>query len=202
MSINFHIGISYQENIPDDFIEELTNSISIPELQVKVESREIGTYATIEWALPSLIIAYLSKPYFESFLKEAGKDHYQLLKKGLLFLFTRIFGKNPEKRDEKRSQLFSIMAQLDDGRSLKFVFPEGVSLEDYEKSLELMYSLLSQHYENCPSDQITEMTTRLSTLSHSLYMEYKAAEESWVIIDPLVEAKKAREAQNEHNKAN
>jgi len=200
MNTDFHIGISYQEDVPSEFIEELAGTVSAPNLLIRTESREIGVYAAIEWALPTLVIAYLSKPYFETFLQEAGKDHYQLLKKCLLRLFANLFGSKPEQRKEKRSQLFSVMAQLQDGRSLKFVFPEGISLEHYDKSLELMHSLLSQHYAKHPIDSITKMTERLSSPSNSLYMEYKAEESAWAIIDPLIEAQKAHKAQNEHNK--
>ncbi|MCK0714804.1 hypothetical protein ACFO0U_02570 [Chromohalobacter sarecensis] len=200
MNSDFHIGISYQEDLPSELIEEYISSISEPELKIRADSREIGFYASIEWALPTIVIVYLSKPYFEAFLQEAGKDHYQLLKKGTLKLFNRLYGSKPEKRDKKRSQLFSAMVQLKDDRSLKFVFPEGVGIEQYEKSLELMHELLLKHYVDYPNDQITEMASQLSAPSRSLYIEYKAEKEGWVLIDPLVEAQKARKAQNEHNK--
>lgn len=200
MNSDFHIGISFQEDFPNELIEEYTSSISAPELKIRAESREIGVYASIEWALPTLVIVYLSKPYFEAFLQEAGKDHYQLLKKGTLELFNHLYGSKPEKRDKKRSRIFSAMVQLQDGRSLKFVFPEGVSIEQYKKSLEVMHDLLLKHYVDHPNDQITEMASQLSTPTRSLYIEYKAEKENWVLIDPLVEAQKARKAQNEHNK--
>ena len=199
MNSDFHIGISYQEDFPGEHIEEYTQIISLPELKIRSESRDVGVYAAIEWALPTIVVAYLSKPYFEAFLKEAGKDHYQLLKKGTLKLFKHLYGSEPEKREKKRSQLFSVMVQLHDGRSLKFVFPEGVSIEQYENSLTVMYELLSKHYIDYPNDQVTELTRQLSTPSQSLYIEYKVEENQWVLIDPLVEAKKSREAQNEHN---
>lgn len=194
MNSDFHIGISYQEDLPSELIEEYTSSISASELKIRTESREIGVYASIDWALPTLVIVYLSKPYFEAFLQEAGKDHYQLLKKGTLNLFIHLYGSNPEKRDKKRSRLFSAVVQLKDGRSLKFVFPEGVSIEQYEKSLEVMHELLLKHYVDHPNDQITKMASQLSMPSRSLYIEYKSEKENWVLIDSLVEA------QNEHNK--
>ncbi|MFT7562320.1 MAG: hypothetical protein ACI93R_004255 [Flavobacteriales bacterium] len=192
MNSDTHIGISYLEDLPFEFIEEYTNTISATNLKIESESRENGIYMSIEWALPTIVIAYLTKPYFEAFLQEAGKDHYQVLKKGTLRLFSHLFGDNPEKRDKKRSQVFSVIVQLCDGRPLKFIFPEGITIQQYENSLELMYELLTKHYRDHPNDRITTMVEKLSTHSHSLYVEYIAEESSWILLDPLLEAEKAR----------
>ena len=199
MNTDLHIVLSYQEDIPEEIMSELINTVSVDGLGLKSEPREIGVFTAMEWAIPSLIIAYLSKPYFEAFLKEAGKDHYQLLKKGFIQLFKRIFGEKPENRRVVRSGVFSIMAQMHDGRSVKFVFPEGITFEEYEKSLDLLHELLSMHYEMYPNDQMSNLVSALKKPSHSVYMEYSNNEGSWVLIDPLLEAQKARKAQEEHN---
>jgi hypothetical protein len=195
MSEEMHIGISYQEDIPKDFIDEFSETVYEPRLQLRVESRPRGFYASIEWALPTLVIAYLAKPYFEGFLQEAGRDHYQALKKGILQLTSRLYGKNPERRDRKRSLLFSAMASLQDGRSLKFVFPEGVSVEKYEVAVDSMYSLLSAHFQFYPVDSVTEIAEKLSTPSRSLYFEFDPEQETWILLDPLLEALKEHEKQ-------
>ncbi|ART63905.1 hypothetical protein [Kushneria marisflavi] len=188
MSQEIHIGISYQEDISQDFIDEFSATVSDPRLQIKIESRSRGFYASIDWALPTLVIAYLAKPYFEGFLQEAGKDHYQALKKGILQLTRRLYGKHPEHRDRKRSLLFSTIVSLQDGRSLKFVFPEGVSLKKYEVAVDSMYRLLSEHFQMYPSDSITEIAENLSTPSRSLYFEFDPEQEIWMLLDPLLEA--------------
>jgi hypothetical protein len=48
MNSDFHIGISYQEDLPSELIEEYTNSTSASKLKIRTESREIGVYASIE----------------------------------------------------------------------------------------------------------------------------------------------------------
>jgi len=200
MSNDWHIGISYQEDIPVEFIEEFIEAVSFPGLDIKHEPRERGVYANLEWAIPTLVIAYLAKPYFEGFLNEAGKDHYQLLKQGTLALFVRLFGEKPEKRPPRRTPLFSLVAKLEDGRSIKFIFPEGALLNEYEESLDCLYELLSEHYSHYPMDRLTSMVAELSSPSRSLYVEYVPRESTWVLIDPLKEAQKARIAQEERNK--
>lgn len=198
MNVEFHIGLSYQEDVSQEIMSELIDTVSVDGLVLRSEPREIGVYANMEWAIPSIIIAYLSKPYFEAFMKEAGKDHYQLLKKGFIQLFKRIFGEKPESRQAARSAIFSIMANMYDGRSVKFVFPEGITLEEYEKSLNLLHELLSTHYEIYPDDQMSKLVSALKKQSHSIYLEYSSNKGEWVLIDPLEEAQKARKAQEEH----
>lgn len=190
MSQEIHIGISYQQDVPQDFIDEFSETVSDPSLQLKIESRPRGFYASIEWALPTLVIAYLAKPYFEGFLQEAGKDHYQALKKGILQLTHRLYGKHPERRERKRSLLFSTIVSLQDGRSLKFIFPEGVAIEKFETAVDSMHSLLSEHFASHPGDRITEIAEKLSNPSRSLYFEFDPEQETWVLLDPLLEAQK------------
>jgi hypothetical protein len=199
MKTDFHIAFSYQEDIPEEIMSDLINTISVDGLVIKSEAREIGVFASMEWAIPTLIIAYLSRPYFEAFIKEAGKDHYQLLKKGIIQLLKKIFGAHPENRRSTRSELFSIIAQMHDGRSVKFIFPEGITFEEYEKSLDLLHDLISVHYIDYPNDQMSSLVRALKKPSHSVYLEYSNNEGGWILIDPLIEAQKARKDQEENN---
>ena len=73
---------------------------------------------------------------------------------------------------------------------MKFIFPEGVSLEKYEVAVDSMYSLLSEHFQVYPSDSITEIAEKLSTPSRSLYFEFDPEQEIWALLDPLLEAQK------------
>jgi hypothetical protein len=192
MDIDFHIGFSYQEDLPKEIMDELIDNITIEGLTIQSESREVGVYMAMEWALPSIIVAYLSKPYFEAFLKEAGKDHYQLLKKGFINLFKRLFTKTNK---AKRSSLFSVIGQLEDGRSVKFIFPEGLPEDEYEVLLNMLFELLANHYSAFPNDDITNIIDELQTPSRSVYLEYSSSVHSWVLLDPMKEARKARNAQ-------
>lgn len=76
------IGISSDENISESIFTNFINTISKEELTFKIEPRETGRiYASIEQLIPTAIILYIGKSYFDSFLKEMGKEHYHLLKK-------------------------------------------------------------------------------------------------------------------------
>jgi hypothetical protein len=49
----------------------------------------------VEWFIPTAIVFFVAKSYFDGFLKEAGKDHYQLLKSKLSKTAAKTMGNPP-----------------------------------------------------------------------------------------------------------
>jgi hypothetical protein len=78
MENDFDVGVSYQEDVPSRVISDFLDALKTAGLTVDTKKRSIGVFMTMEWAIPTLVIAYLAKPYFDGFLSEAGKDHYDL----------------------------------------------------------------------------------------------------------------------------
>ncbi len=185
--VEMHIGISYQEGVPPSIIDKFIDNISVGDISLTVEKRPITPYAAMEWVVPSVIFAYLSKSYFDAFLKEAGKDHYILLKNSLAALFKVILGKKPEDRPRVRSLLFSILSQSHEGVPLKFIFPEGVSHEKYEIILSELLILLMEHHSKFPNDRLTLYLDIGQPLGRTFYLEYSVIDEKWVLINPATE---------------
>jgi len=70
--------ISAPKSYPNTLIENL---ITLPKAHFSVKrTEEQSPYAAIEWAIPTVIITYLTKPFFEAFLSEGGKELYKLVK--------------------------------------------------------------------------------------------------------------------------
>ena len=101
---------------------------------MKREARpQEGAFAGLEWLLPTFIFVFIGKAYFDAFPKEAGKDHYHLLKNALAKLTARWTGPaapkvrvyfsegKAESPTPRYSLLYSMMAQLDDGISVKLL---------------------------------------------------------------------------------
>ena len=189
---NLHIHISYQSDVPQNIIDELQNTIRVNGLIVQCESRPIGVYLSMEWALPTLIIAYLAKPYFEGFLKEAGKHHYKLLETGLSKLFKQIFGPEPEKNKQGHSVRFSIIFKANDGQSVKFVFPEGVRQKEYQKMLHEALCIIDNYYEFAPS----ESPETIAKPKPGAYMKWSIASKEWVMLDIREEISMSSNAAN------
>ncbi len=147
---NLHIALVYQEPIiPSEVVSEFENDIRAPRLNVKVEPVPMmGARAGVEWFLPTVIVAYIAKPYFESFLSEMGKDHYVIAKRALVNLQKRIMAKfgdrltaysssgkiHPESR--KFSPVFSIEAQSTAGYRFKLLIQTNIKPDHFNKAVE------------------------------------------------------------------
>jgi len=86
------IAVSYEEQFPEEIISHFISGIASPGLDIKSEARESEPKAGLEWLVPTAVIIFIGKAYFDSFLKEMGKDHYQLLKRGVAALWKYFFG--------------------------------------------------------------------------------------------------------------
>lgn len=188
MNSEFDIGLSYQNDIPQEFIDQFVSNISQQGLKVESRSREVGVYAAFEWAIPTLVIAYIAKPFLEGFLTEAGKDSYLTLKAGLLGLFDQLFGKNTGERAKVRSLLFSIRFKDHHGRSIKCVFPEGLSLDGYAIILDDLYDLLFDDQKNHQSGTLNKIMSEVEGMGGSYYIEYSIELKKWIAIDTNREA--------------
>jgi hypothetical protein len=191
------ILLSYTSDLPysivSDFIEEANGA----GINVIAEKRESGPHAGIEWMLPTAVAVYLVKPYFEEILKEAAKDHYSILKKCLLKIIRNLFGEKPERRQEKVSDIFSVMSQTSDGIQIKFLFVEGVSAEVCEETIENIFRILREHYANAPNDGLSEKIGQLTQKSpHTIYLMYDEENKDHKILDPIKEAQKDSEHKN------
>ncbi|HLG45728.1 MAG TPA: hypothetical protein VKY24_05745 [Reyranella sp.] len=85
------LAVLHSEDIPDEYIEEFSVSVSANGLDFATERTSLrGPFAGIEWLLPTAVIVYITKAYFDGFLKEMGKDHYLLLKAGATALLGKV----------------------------------------------------------------------------------------------------------------
>jgi len=87
------LAILHNTSIPREAFAEFEKLVAAEKLDFRIEPREeAGPFAGIEWLIPTAVIVYISKSYFDGFLKEMGKDHYALLKAGLKTLRTKLLG--------------------------------------------------------------------------------------------------------------
>ncbi|MBO6561109.1 MAG: hypothetical protein JJ959_11250 [Nisaea sp.] len=189
-----HVGVSYQVDLPKEIPSEFIKNIAAPGLKTLSEPRPIGIYASLEWAMPTLLVVYILKPYFNAFLTEAGSDHYRILKNALSQLLRHLFGKRPETRPKKRSRIFSIQTYTQDQRSLKFIFPEGLCHQDYDTSLDTLLQLLQSHHSNGKTDQLSKLIDSTADKRGPIYVEYFLDEKTWVLIDMAKEISKMARA--------
>jgi len=174
---NLHLVFTYPEGISSEFIEEDISQLKDNDLNLYVTRQENSIYAGFEWIVPTFFATYILKPYFESFLQEAGKDHYQLLKDACKKILAK--GKvtdvkiiTPEQSFQKRSVNYnesiavSILFQMKTERRIKMLFNSNLDLQDWENALDEFSDIILEHYQNYPNDRLSHEIKDLSPKPH------------------------------------
>lgn len=139
-----HVGIVYLDKIERSFFSDFEAEIEQDELKLEINERpESGPYAAVEWFLPTAVIAFIAKSYFQEFLKEMGGDHYKMLRSSLTKLTKKtisqprfepvIMGsKGKNRQNNPYSMAFSITAEGKNGYNFKLLLPKFSSDVDYK----------------------------------------------------------------------
>lgn len=175
---NIHIFIKYPENYADDMIKSDISEFNIDGIKIKHQKVDHGPFAAIEWAVPTVIAAYVLKPYFESFLKEAGKEHYQLLKKGLKKLIrvgksmnVRLITEDGpiKKLNYNQSLAVAIHIETVNGREIKLLFDNDLEKSDWDSALDQLLDLVIENYENKSDDKLSELLSEFKEHDDIIY---------------------------------
>lgn len=183
MKENLHLVFVYPKSFPQQVIEEELSEVDEANLQFQVARQENSTYAAMEWIVPTFFATYLLKPYFEAFLQEAGKDHYEIVKsvcKKMLAKGKAIKSQlvSASKSTHKlsgnytQSHTVSITFQTKTGRQVKMLFDDNLELNDWEKAFDEFSGYILEHYENFPVDSFSNQIKDLSPKQYySIYVK-------------------------------
>lgn len=128
------VGLIHTDDIPPAAFADFVQSVSAPGLDLVVESRPRGgPFAGLEWLIPTGLMLFIGQGYFNGFLGEMGKDHYAVLKAGLKALrdrfasvkVTMVATAGKASADQPYSLFYSIYFEDPEGRSFKFLVPNG-----------------------------------------------------------------------------
>jgi hypothetical protein len=187
------IGFNCPDNMPEEILNDLISELDTKNLNFQVRRLPMPIYNMFEWAVPGIIAAYVLKPYFESFLKEAGKDHYVYLSKWLKSLVkkarkikvrTIAAPQSEDKLDPTycQSKSISIYCQTKDNKLIKLLFDETLGDDDWENSIDKIMNLLIEHYTS-PNDKLTEDIKSLNPKYKTFYAFIDRDTKEWIIKD-------------------
>lgn len=126
-------------------------------LACAVEHQDLGPQAFVEWLFPTAVLIWVGEKYFGAMLSEAGKDHYQVLKRGLGKLYDKAVGKGAAVIRRLRRQDGSLVADVyfsgnlsfayasPEGWTVKLLFPLDVSASQYERACVEFAGLIADH---------------------------------------------------------
>ena len=185
-----HLALMHADTIPPEYVADFTETVRADRLELAVQARPFGgPYAALEWMMPTVIVAYLAKPYFESFLKEMGKDHYGLVKDGLKKIYARVAGpKAPEislvsssgkvGKEQPYSLFFSVVIEAPDGRRFKLLIPRPITESEYELAIGAFLQFADQLYERGLDERFSKALEAIRHPSQTVLVAYDVTEKS------------------------
>jgi hypothetical protein len=163
MTTSPQIVIVHIDSIPEEVFSEFVRTIATERLKLDIESRENGEiYAGLEWLIPTAVIIYIGKSYFDGFLKEMGKDHYNLLKAGFVTLREKLLGPAAPQMavvssagktspNQPYSLVYSIMAEGNGSLRFKLLIQREVSEREYDEILNAFLGFLEAYHSHAPA---------------------------------------------------
>ena len=197
---NSHLVLIYDEQVPSSILDQFCCDIEAKSLDVRRQSLPSGEpQGSLDALLLTAIAFFLFKPYFDSFLKEAGRDHYVILKKALKSLWSRLFSEDVNFRvviltsrgevKPKHSSLFSIYAEINNGRKVKFLIREGCSEEEYVAGIDAFLNLIESYYSNVPYEGIEIDLDGEKDYWGIILIEFDPETKSLRVLEPIKEYK-------------
>jgi hypothetical protein len=189
--------ISAPKDYPDQDILDISEALP-NDLSLTRQNFENKLFAGIEWAMPTIIVVYLLKPFFEAFLKKFGEDAYELTKsrlKKFIIKNRRIkvkrvaASKSPDKLNKSYDQslAISLKARLQPRIIVTVLISETVPENDLEDSLEGMLNLLFLLYDNI---QNNPQEFHGDSKPTQLYLVANVEEKKWELLTEIQMAHK------------
>jgi len=203
-----HITIEFPDYFPEDFEKFIADGIENEFLNLRIERKKPTAWAASEWIIPGIVAIYILKPYFESFLKEAGKDHYLLLKNKLNDILSKT--KNMEvntvtsqgakdkiDNSNTQSKAISIFIQTEKGILIKLLYDNKLDLETWQTSTNNILQLIAGHYENSTDNPLTEYLNKLDEKKDkTVYAIIDPTSKSWTLINNLGQYEREKRNKN------
>jgi len=148
------------QTLSPDTERELADAVEDLEaagLGCSVEHQDLGPQAFVEWLFPTAVLIWVGEKYFGAMLAEAGKDHYQILKRGLGRLYDKALSRGASVIRRLRRQDGSLVADAyfsgnlsfayasPEGWTVKLLFPLDVSASQYERACVAFAGLIADH---------------------------------------------------------
>ncbi len=203
-----HIAIEYPDYFPEDFGDLLSGGIEHELLDLRVVRKEPTAWLASEWIIPGIIAVYILKPYFESFLKEAGKDHYLLLKNKLNDILSKTktmevkivaSAGTTDKVDNSNTQskAISVYIQTEKGIMIKLLYDNNLDLETWQSSTNEFLKLIENHYENQNDNPLTKYLNKLDEeRNRIIYAVIDPVSKNWTLINNIGQYEREKRNKN------
>ena len=186
------IIMSSEEDISPQFLDEFQTALTRLGIPFETEQRERAVYMALEDHIPTVLVVFLAKPFFDGFLKKAGEDAYAGLKRGLASLvvkassFTTTIIKSSAGKFQdcsSYSRIISIYSLTNSDKRLKFLLPAAASEEEALEIVDSILALLIEHSAH-PGRDALSVTLATARADFLYVLEYDLHARKWRLYHP------------------
>lgn len=187
------IIISWPQDMDDVDAKEIIN-LSTGNIVIKGVQTESELWAANEWIIPSTFVVTVTGLFFKSFLEEAGKDAYQVIKSKVKEyiaerrqLKTKLIASagSPDKLSKNYDQSLSISlkARLHTRLLVNVLISEKVENDEASEMLEGLFQVLELLYQDCQR-QVPEENLNSEIRPEEVYLIANPETHQWDILTP------------------
>jgi hypothetical protein len=186
------IGVSRIKEVPDELIREFVNDLPSDHFDVKIRTHG-SILAGIEWLMPTAIVLFFARAYFDAIFAELGKDHYKVLKRCISALYqractlkiTKIGTRGKIPTSQRYTAAFSITVSINDGLVIKMLFQPALAETDTERAMTAFFDLLESTTPRTSSSEMSKRFGPVRVIGRTLLVAYDLQKGALVALDPI-----------------
>jgi hypothetical protein len=187
------LGVSRLPEIPQSIVDEFLAEVQRDDLEIETHTHS-GVFAGVEWLMPTAIVVYIVRPYFQAMLSELGKDHYKILKRASIGLYSRLMPLKISRiatagkvvKDPRYSLIFSIVAAPVEDMAIKFLIQANLNEEDAAIAFDAYFGLIASSKDGTITPETLDRLEQGLAVGHTLLVAYDFSSGEIVPVDPRV----------------
>jgi len=198
------LALLHRSDVPPQLFDELAALSAEGAFDLDLQPYEPTPFAGVEWYLPTFVVLYLAKGYFDGFLNEMGADHYKALKDALMKLRARldlvkvtVFAtEGKATADDTYSRAYSMVIPAGD-HSFKFLLRNDLSEQEQERELDLITAFVDSCHTDTVSDRLVEQLQNTRVMSRTVLLACDFEANEVVVVDALAAMTQPRSPQDD-----
>ncbi|PMQ04258.1 hypothetical protein DyAD56_16340 [Dyella sp. AD56] len=195
-----HIIVVHVDELSSEPAEQFAEGIAHHGLDVQRIARPApGPYAGMQWLLPTAVVLFFGKSYFDGFLKEAGKDHYNLLKKATAKLTKEYIGPAAKKvlvvfskgkiqsGDPEYSLTYSVVGELDERVTAKLLLEPQLSNDESAAAVAAFLDFLKSFHDGALDADSISGLKEAPMMGGKLLVHFNQESQRLEVIAPIPE---------------
>ncbi|MFG1376217.1 hypothetical protein [Xanthobacter autotrophicus] len=188
-----NVTLIYDDILSKEVIDDFRKIVGSGGINFKfVDNKRNVAMASLEWLMPTAVVIYIVKSYFDGFLNEAGKDHYRKLKDGIKFIGEKLkdfdivkVGASGNASRSKFSRTYSIWFEAESGIRFKCLFYERLSKDDMDNAIDVFLKTIQKYYDGGLDGELGRALSEANPVAGIILISCDHKSGTVEIVDPV-----------------